>query len=126
MDVKEWVITNLPEGLIVFISALLAWLGKRVVKRLDTDIEGHGLTLAKHAERFAQLETKRVTTDDIDELRGSMNATVTNAFEMLDRNIERRHAENIADRQHLLQGVTHQVESVRSDVRELWKVKHGG
>lgn len=126
MDFKEWVIANLPEGLIVFMAALLGWLGKRVVKRLDTDIEDVQGTCAKHAERFVQLEAQRVTTDDIAELRSSMNATVTNAFEMLDRNIERRHAENIADRQHLLQGVTNQVESVRSDVRELWKVKHGG
>lgn len=65
---NEWIQAHWPEGgLIALGFALVKWLLGREIKRIekrDSD----------HEERLRKLEEKRITQDDIDELRMSLMA----------------------------------------------------
>ncbi len=97
---------------------LSGWFARRSLKRIDDD-------LTDNKEALEALKRDRITRSDFDELRGSMTASITTAFELLDKSVERRHAENRANRESLLSGIRSEVESVREDVRALWRAKSG-
>lgn len=68
--------------------AMFVWLVKREIKRVDD-------TLHEHAGKIGELQLNRVTKDDMDELRASLTATVTNGFQLLDRRVDVRHEEHL-------------------------------
>ena len=96
--------------------AISAWLCRRAIKRMDDDIAGC-------QQSIEELKEDRITRQDFDELRGSMTASITTAFQMIDKSVERRHAENRQDRESLLAGVRAEIDSIRADVRAMWNHK---
>lgn len=118
MGITKWLADHIPEGAIIGMLAIIRWLGMREIKRIDDELDSN-------TKDIADLKKDKITTRDFDELRGSMTASITTAFELLDKNVERRHSENRDDRESLLSGIRSEIESVRTDVRLLWRAKSG-
>lgn len=70
---KDWLAAHLPESVVTIIAFVTAWFTQR------------GARLRAHHKRIQKLETERVTREDFDELRESMNATFTNGMDRLER-----------------------------------------
>jgi CTP:molybdopterin cytidylyltransferase MocA len=71
---KDWLIAHLPDPILTAVFAVVGWWMQRKVARSEA-LEA----------RVAALEQQRVTKDDFDELRESMNATFTNGIERVER-----------------------------------------
>jgi hypothetical protein len=78
MDDNHWI-----EWLLGGYVAIMTWLGKREVRRVDD-----------HDIRIRTLESNRVTHDDIDELRQSLTASMVNVCERLENQTRTMHEEN--------------------------------
>jgi hypothetical protein len=70
---KDWLIAHLPDPILTAVFAVVGWWMQRKVARSEA-LEA----------RVAALEQQRVTKDDFDELRESMNATFTNGIERVE------------------------------------------
>lgn len=66
---REWLENHLPESVFAAIVALVGWLAQRAIHKVDA-----------HEARLAELEKNSVTKETIDELRQSMNYSITHAF----------------------------------------------
>jgi copper homeostasis protein CutC len=67
--VKDWLANHLPESLLGIFATLVGWLAQRAINKVDAQ-----------EERIAALERDKVTKENIEELRESMNASITHAF----------------------------------------------
>ncbi len=74
----EWLKQHLVGVGIAGLLALIAWLLRRGVGKVDG-----------HEARIAGLEKDRVTRDDLDELRASLTATVAHAQERTETRLDR-------------------------------------
>lgn len=70
---KDWLAAHLPESVAALLAVLTGWFTQR------------GNRIRSHARRISKLESDRVTREDFDELRESMNATFTNGIERVER-----------------------------------------
>lgn len=66
---KDWLQAHLPESIFALVTALVGWLAQRAIAKVD-----------RHEDRLAELERNSVTKETIDELRQSMNFSITHAF----------------------------------------------
>lgn len=82
----EWIQAHLHQGgilgaIAVALYFLVKWFLKREIKRWDDK-------LSDHETRIRAMESGRVTHDDIDELRMSLMATITNSNTMLSKRMD--------------------------------------
>lgn len=109
-EVWDFMIDHWPKGVFAAVVSMLTWFGRREVKRND---DWH----KKHEERLEVLESKPqgVTIDVIDELRSSMNASMINLSERIERGMDRMHDQN-----------TQTLDRIHQRVDDLWKSHHAG
>lgn len=66
--VKDWLLNHIPESLMTFLLALLGWWVQRKIARSDA-LEA----------RVQALERDKVTKENIEELRESLERTITHS-----------------------------------------------
>ena len=71
---KEWLLEHIPESIAAFLVTVVGWMAQRAIAKVD-----------RQEERIAALERDRVTKQDFDELRESMNATFTHGMDRIER-----------------------------------------
>lgn len=70
---KDWLVDHLPESLIAAMLSVIGWWVQRKLARNDA-----------FEARITALERNRVTKEDFDELRESMNATFVNGMQRIE------------------------------------------
>lgn len=75
-------------------TGLLAFFGRRELKRHDEERRAILASQEKLEERLRNVEKAHVTRDDFDELRSSMMASFTNMAERIEDRMGKMHDEN--------------------------------
>lgn len=66
---KDWFLAHLPESIVSAFATLVGWLAHRAIRKVD-----------EQEERIKHLENSHATREDLEDLRESMNHTLTNSL----------------------------------------------